>query len=578
MHKENSMNQSQPFSILFPFINEAKYKSLGETTCHDLGLDSLVKCFSDKPDEQRLILEVLSHMTADVRVANYRKDVFKDIYENPTLSKKLPELFDRIEFIRNFGSMHKTTDEEIGLWHLYRRLDELKDYILCVEEMHECLKKADIHSEGLIGLRDYVDALYNEARFSAMKKDIESLRVKASDVQSITIGINLNERLEATGLGLISINDTSFKKSGVFSHFSDAISSGDRLHEGTDWDGDMHFEPVNPHGHESFYNSLKNGAGFFQLQRTPFVDARTRSTIVTNAMDESGKNASYYLEKTMGKMMSSLAKNLRDVLTQYADVAITGIAGLIPEFTYYIRLVAFIKKYSGRGFRFCEPTAVIGDTRAEDFYNLKLATTMEQADQMVNNDISFDDSNRIYILTGANRGGKTTLTQALGLLFLMAQGGCFVPAGSFTYRPVDAVYTHFPADEDKTVDLGRLGEECVRFKDIYTEATGESLVLLNETFSTTSFEEGYYIARDSVKALLQKGVRGIYNTHMFKLGMETDVLNDASAAKAVSLVMRTDDGERSFKVEVAPPEGSSFASDIAEKYGVTYEQLTKALT
>ena len=38
--------------------------------------------------------------------------------------------------------------------------------------------------------------------------------------------------------------------------------------------------------------------------------------------------------------------------------------------------------------------------------------------------------------------------------------------------------------------------------------------------------------------------------------------------------MRSEDGNRSFNVEVAPPEGMSYARDIAEKYGVTYEMLT----
>ena len=37
--------------------------------------------------------------------------------------------------------------------------------------------------------------------------------------------------------------------------------------------------------------------------------------------------------------------------------------------------------------------------------------------------------------------------------------------------------------------------------------------------------------------------------------------------------MRTEEGKRSFKVALAQPEGSSFARDIAEKYGVTYDML-----
>ena len=123
------------------------------------------------------------------------------------------------------------------------------------------------------------------------------------------------------------------------------------------------------------------------------------------------------------------------------------------------------------------------------------------------------------------------------------------------------------------MDLGRLGEECVRFKEIYNACTDKSLILLNETFSTTSFEEGYYIARDSVKALLLKGTRTIYNTHMHKLAADADALGTDSC-KAASLVVRTENGSRSFKAVVAPPEGMSFARDIAEKYGVTYEMLT----
>ena len=101
-------------------------------------------------------------------------------------------------------------------------------------------------------------------------------------------------------------------------------------------------------------------------------------------------------------------------------------------------------------------------------------------------------------------------------------------------------------------------------------------MLLNETFSTTSFEEGYYIAVDSVKALLDRNCRAIYNTHMHKLARDLDqAVNDPSRpGRALSLVSETVNGRHSFRVRIAPPEGKSFARDIAEKYGVTYEALT----
>lgn len=264
-------------------------------------------------------------------------------------------------------------------------------------------------------------------------------------------------------------------------------------------------------------------------------------------------------------------------MTKYANIAIVSISQLIPEFVYYIRFAEFVEKYTEKGFPFCKAQLAEegGLTMsAKGFYNMKLALSVPDVKDIVYNDLDFDSEHTIYILTGANRGGKTTVTQAVGLLYVLAQGGIFVPAASFVYRPADCIYTHFPADEDKTMDLGRLGEECVRFKEIFSACTKDSLLLMNETFSTTSFEEGYYIAKDSVKALLQKQVRTIYNTHMHKLAADVNELNGAGdGAKVSSLIVKSDGGKRSFKVEVASPEGMSYAKDIAEKYGVTYEML-----
>ena len=194
--------------------------------------------------------------------------------------------------------------------------------------------------------------------------------------------------------------------------------------------------------------------------------------------------------------------------------------------------------------------------RARGFYNMKLAAAVsEKQETIVTNDLDFDKAHLVYVLTGANRGGKTTVTQAVGLLFALAQGGIFVPADSFVFQPADCIYTHFPADEDKTMDLGRLGEECRRFRQIYSDSTKNSLLLLNETFSTTSFEEGYFIAKDAVRAILSKGVRTIYNTHMHKLAFELEELNRPyDAVKAVSLIVKADGGNRSFKIAMAPPE------------------------
>ena len=257
-------------------------------------------------------------------------------------------------------------------------------------------------------------------------------------------------------------------------------------------------------------------------------------------------------------------------------------ADLIPELVFYTRWAEYIEKRQKEGWRFCKPQARTNregpaGMEAEGLYNLKLIAT-EKPENVVPNDLVFDAEKRVYILTGANRGGKTTVTQAVGQLFVLAQSGIPVPAERFSYDPADRVLTHFPADEDKTLDLGRLGEECRRFRELFVRCTPDSLLLLNETFSTTSFEEGYFIAADAVRAILGKGTRTIFNTHMHKLAQDLDtaVNTGETEGKAVSLVAETKEGKHSFRVLIAPPEGQSFARDIAEKYGVTYESLTAA--
>ena len=55
--------------------------------------------------------------------------------------------------------------------------------------------------------------------------------------------------------------------------------------------------------------------------------------------------------------------------------------------------------------------------------------------------------------------------------------------------PCDNIFTHFPADENQTVNLGRLGEESKRISEIFSLATDKSLLLFNESLATTSFTE-----------------------------------------------------------------------------------------
>lgn len=559
-------HREKAISLLTPPGYASDYKVLSEAAIHDLGLDYLCEQITEKKQEQTLLLSILSRMTDNPEVTKYRSDVFEDIYRNGAMRDEMLRILDKINFLRDYGSIGKTFEEAANVWDLMHRLDELKDYIQCVEAIFKSLSESSVRSEGLLHLKEYVDGLYHDNGFSELKKDIASLRATTTELRSVTVGINLNDRFEADGIGLISINSKYFTKSNILSNFCEKISMKDAIKPDTEWQEEYKFHP-------------------FAAETSKMPDIAPIRAIALIPEGDKMEDVPRYMNRVTNQMLSAVVKKLKSVLDRYVSVTITEITDLIPEFIYYVRFAEYIEKLSGSGMHFCKGTLAAEETgerlmRAKGFYNMKLAAAMvEKQETIVANDLDFDQMHLVYVLTDANRGGKTTTTQAVGLLFALGQGGIYVPADSFAFWPVDCIYTHFPADEDKTMDLGRLGEECRRFRQIYSDSTKNSLLLLNETFSTTSFEEGYFIAKDAVRAILEKGIRTIYNTHMHKLAFDLEELNRSyDSVKAVSLIVKADGGNRSFKIEAAPPEGMSYAGDIAKKYGVTYEMLVEHLS
>lgn len=125
------------------------------------------------------------------------------------------------------------------------------------------------------------------------------------------------------------------------------------------------------------------------------------------------------------------------------------------------------------------------------------------------------------------------------------------------------------------MDLGRLGEESTRLSNIFEVATPNSLLLLNESLATTNVTEGVYIATDVVKAMRYLGVRCIFNTHMHELAANVNNMNNAiqGDSKIESMITGVEKGKRSFKVAISTPQGLSYAKDIAEQYGVTFDKI-----
>ena len=156
----------------------------------------------------------------------------------------------------------------------------------------------------------------------------------------------------------------------------------------------------------------------------------------------------------------------------------------------------------------------------------------------------------------------------------MASVGCFVTASECKGQPFSNILTHFPIDENLTINYGRLGEEAVRIKEIVKEADNRTLILFNETYSTTSAEYGLYLSKDLLRVLKEKGTAVIFNTHIHEVARSIDEMNKWKGdSEFVSLIMEIVNNENTFKVKRSEPDSCSYAMNIARKYGITYEQM-----
>ena len=521
------------YSLLYPPNAEHTFQTLTDESINDLSIEFLLNALTKQKYEREHIFKLMTHITDDPEVIRYRRDIFEDFLHFPELRAAMEELVVKLADLKDLERFQKD-QEGSAFWSLINRLREIDEYVSCIS-----------------------------------KADIDETMEKVRRLKSITIGVNLDDMLRPKSAGVVSLNDAEFRESGLMRRFMSFADKKSELHHGTDVSNMRSFHPATPFSPASYVQKVQNTE----------VGVSVKTSVVTGA--DSLSNA---IKDTVTSILKKTVNEIKSTIRRYVNISGYMLINIMPEILFYIRWAELIDQIIAAGLPVCKPEIIDPDKRDCSFrelYNLKLAINKVRGDDIniITNDIDFNDEHRIFILTGPNRGGKTIFTQAWGLAMLLAQMGIYVPAAQAVISPCDNIFTHFPADENDTVDLGRLGEESKRLSEIFSQATEHSAMLLNESLATTSVTEGLFIAKDVVKAMRYMGVRCIFNTHMHDLARSVDDLNREVEGKsaAASLVTGVHDGERSFKVSLLPPQGISYAKDIALKYGVSFAQIKEGI-
>ena len=252
-----------------------------------------------------------------------------------------------------------------------------------------------------------------------------------------------------------------------------------------------------------------------------------------------------------------------NALAQSNDHILGFFKGLQTELAFYIGCLNLHDELKQIGLPAAFPYPEEPGRRVHSFkglYDVCLALTIKQ--KVVGNEAVADNKNLI-IITGANRGGKSTFLRSIGLSQLMMQSGMFVPAESFRANLCDSLFTHFKKGEDFTMKSGKLDEELSRMNRMVENITPYSMLLFNESFAATNEREGSEIARHIVSALSEKHIKVFFVTHLFKFafGFYERMNNDIFFLRAE----RKDDGTRTFKLTEGEPLETSYGVDLYDK-------------
>ncbi len=262
----------------------------------------------------------------------------------------------------------------------------------------------------------------------------------------------------------------------------------------------------------------------------------------------------------LGTLNDKGVNSAANALAQAADHILSFFTLLRTELALYIGCLNLDERLRAKGVPTCFPLpspAGEGKHGIRGLYDLGLALNVEGG--VVGNDLDADGKH-LVVITGANRGGKSTLLRGVGSAQLMMQAGMFVPATAFAADVADMVFTHYKREEDTAMESGKLDEELSRASAIADRITPDSLVLFNETFAATNEREGSEIAKQVVLALTDAGVTSVFVTHLYEFAHD---LFESARDDAVFLrAEREPDGTRTFKLIVGAPLETSYGEDL----------------
>jgi DNA mismatch repair protein MutS len=482
----------------------------------DLNLDQIVDAITAGREEYDLKPFFYTQLR-DVSAIHYRHEIMQDL-ENPALHDHVKS------FAIKMRSMRAHVVQAEKLYYRYQKeswfLDAVELYCDAVNCLVHDLAAADLQSRGLSALHAFLENYVAGEQFDSLATATKRLKAQLAAVQYC-----------------VHIKGSTVRV---------------RRYEG-----------------EPDY-SAEVGAVFAKFQQGAVEDYRVK-------FHESGMNhieakildrvAALYPE-TFSSLDDYCAKNRDD----YLDLTI---ANFDREIQFYLACLEHVANLKRTGLQFCYPR--ISDQCKQVYgyeaFDLALAhKLLGENSRVVCNDFHLQEKERIFVVSGPNQGGKTTFARTFGQLHYFGSLGCPVPGKRAQLFLFDGLFTHFDKEEDIRTLRGKLEDDLIRIRDILREATPNSIIIMNEAFTSTTLQDAIFLGKEVMRKVVGLDALCVWVTFVDEpASFGEKVVSVVSTAVPENPTLRT------FKIVRKAADGLSYALSIAEKYGLTYQHLKERL-
>jgi DNA mismatch repair protein MutS len=482
----------------------------------DLNLDQIVDTITAGKEEYDLRPFFYAPLNT-VNAIQYRHQVMQDL-EDGALLRCIHSWAQRMRAMRD--RLAKADKLYYNRQREALFLDAVACYCDAVTSLAADLAHIDVKSQGFLAFRDYLGSYAESRRFTSLLAETQGIQ---RDLSAIRYCVLING--DAV---------TVRKYDGETDYSSDVLDTFERFKQGAVKDYAVKFPTELAMNH-------------IEAQILEFV----------------------------AQLFPEVFRRLAQFCAAHSDFQDDGIRAFDREIQFYVAYLEYVERFREAGLHVCYPR-VSTRKRVYDYegYDFALAQKLlADKSSVVPNDFDLRDPERILVVSGPNQGGKTTFARTFGQLHYLARLGCPIAGREAQTFLFDNLFTHFEREEDVKNLRGKLEDDLVRIHDILTRATPDSIIIMNEIFTSTALKDAIFLSRKIMETIMGLDLLCVWVTFIDELASVSE-----KTVSLVSTVVPDNPAVRTYRILRRPADGLAYAISIAEKHRVTYKDLRERLT